>query len=579
MNRYVAVAVVGLLSVCLMPAAVAETEPSQKKLIEYGWDVPSPTFVAEHIREMEERPFDGLIMQVPNIGSIFVNKKWDEAEVVGEFRALQQIRWRKFTDNFICMYSASTMDWFSDPDWECVLHNVGLCAKAAKVGNLKGLCFDLEPYGDNPWLYSRQPRAKERSFEEYQAIVRRRGAQMMAEIQKYLPAPVIHTFFLLTYISKAGNLADHEYGLVPAFLNGMLDAAAPGAVITDGNEPSYYYTKAEQFTDACRAIHAAAQSDLVAPENREKYRAHVQCAQALYVDHVYGRQGESPINAGSQAGSGAGEQARDKWFEHNVYWALTTSDRYVWLYSERMDWWHNRDLPPGIVKSVVSAREKVAAGQPLGYDLAGIANRALIKRSASISRLAPGDQPPTIDGQLDDPIWRKATALEPFVPVLASGREAASVQTVAWLTYDQENLYLAVRCEEPNMKALKIVGEKRDDAVWDGDSVDLFVGEKPGVPYYHIILNPANIRWDARYAATEDTSWNPECRSATHLGPGSWTIELALPWAAMNILVPHDGTRLFGNLCRQRINVPELSSWSQDLSLFVEPEHFGQWVF
>ncbi len=126
----------------------------------------------------------------PTSGPSSWTRSGTRPEVVGEFRALQQIRWRKFTDNFIIMYSASTMDWFSDPDWECVLHNVGLCAKAAKVGNLKGLCFDLEPYGDNPWLYSRQPRAKERSFEEYQAIVRRRGAQMMAEIQKYLPAPV-----------------------------------------------------------------------------------------------------------------------------------------------------------------------------------------------------------------------------------------------------------------------------------------------------------------------------------------------------------------------------------------------------
>ncbi|MCE5216729.1 hypothetical protein LLH03_06815, partial [bacterium] len=63
-------AVVALL-LCLLAAVLvlpASAQPMPKKLIEYGWDVPAPSFVAQNLREMEKRPFEGLIFRVPTIG-------------------------------------------------------------------------------------------------------------------------------------------------------------------------------------------------------------------------------------------------------------------------------------------------------------------------------------------------------------------------------------------------------------------------------------------------------------------------------------------------------------------------------
>jgi hypothetical protein len=360
---------IAMLVVCVLPAAVGAAQARQKKLIEFGADEPLPSFVAQHIREMEKRPFDGVIMRVRNTGYIFENKKWDEAEVAAEFQALEQIKWDKFTDNFILMHAASTMDWFSDADWDNVLHNVGLCAKAASLGRCKGLCFDPEAPVNNPWCYTTQAHAKEKTFEDYQAMARRRGAQFMAKVQEIMPKPVVHTFFLLSPLR--GRPAPHDnYALLPAFLNGMLDAAVPGTVITDGNEGSYHYENERQYVDSCRAIHGAADGPLVAAENRAKYRAHVQCAQALYVDHLF--------NLGDRVDIGAfmSPWERARWFEHNCYWALSTSDCYVWLYSENMNWWLNKNIPPGLEEAVVSAREKLARGQPLGFDVSRMIARA-----------------------------------------------------------------------------------------------------------------------------------------------------------------------------------------------------------
>ncbi len=53
--------------------------PATKKLIEYGWDVPTPAYVKEHIQEMEKRPFDGVIMRLAGKGrgNIFMGGRWD----------------------------------------------------------------------------------------------------------------------------------------------------------------------------------------------------------------------------------------------------------------------------------------------------------------------------------------------------------------------------------------------------------------------------------------------------------------------------------------------------------------------
>jgi hypothetical protein len=39
--------------------------------VEYGWDVPYPGFVEQNIREMEKRPFDGIIFCTRGFDHVF----------------------------------------------------------------------------------------------------------------------------------------------------------------------------------------------------------------------------------------------------------------------------------------------------------------------------------------------------------------------------------------------------------------------------------------------------------------------------------------------------------------------------
>ena len=264
---------------------------------------------------------------------------------------------------------------------------MGLVTKGARLARCVGVCFDAEPYGANPWAYTRAAHRGTKSFGEYEAIVRRRGGQFVRAIESELPKPKILTFFQLSLFGgelrpmdprqRSAKLSQQHYALLPAFLNGMLDAAGPDVVIIDGNENAYYYTDSRQHLDV---YHLITQRGLllIDPALWAKYRAQVRVGQALYIDQYFG------LRTNKVLGHFMTPEERPKWFEHNVYWAMYTADRYVWCYSERMNWWTNRDIPPGCEEAIRSAKAKLAAGQGLGFDLRPIVEGATVRqRSAS----------------------------------------------------------------------------------------------------------------------------------------------------------------------------------------------------
>ena len=580
------------------PGAV-EHPLKTKKLIEWGWDMPVPGYIRQNIREMEKQPLDGVIFWLrtgcndpksDGGGNVFSGKKWDDAMFTQIFEDCKNIQWQKFTDNFVVTYAAAApgWDWFSDADWDAAHHNLGIVVKAAVLARCRGICFDPEPYGNNPWNYSAQIKAKEKTFAEYEAKVRQRGAEFVRTISAQMPKCVIHTMFQLSYLQgvmdetdpgrRSEKLSQHMYSLLPAFLNGMLDAAGPGIVINDGNEDSYYYENSQDFQRSYHMMRQRALS-LVAPENVRKYQTHVQACQALFADYAFGMF-PSP-------GTAMTPEERAKWFEHNVYYALSTSDEFVWLYSERMNWWKNTGLPSGITESVESAVKKLDSRK--GFDSEDLESAfkrvrgTLKRRTAAVVRFS---LPPVIDGKLDDTVWKTATPLDEFVPLLTNKNAKIEAATKAWLGYDDQNLYVAFQCAEPSPDKMKIVGDKRDGNIW-GDVVEIFLTQGRGTaPFVHLALNPRNVQWDTlnpehvvKCYPNIRTDFDPKWQSAVQLGEKEWTVEVAIPWSEMGISAPRSGSKLGANLCRTRACGGVNTTWSQNISWFMEDENFGTLEF
>jgi hypothetical protein len=363
-----------LAGVCGAAAAQSDATIADRKLVEYGWDVPAPDFIAANIRDMEKRPFDGLIFRLMAGSQVLDPTPWDPAKFQADYDVLPTIAWEKFTDNFVILYAASDQDWFNDDHWQAIEHNTALVAKAAKLGKCVGVCFDAEPYGTNPWDYKKAAHAGEKSFAEYNAIARKRGAQFIRAIEKEFPSPKILTFYLvnlfnrfldpMTAEERQARLAEHDYALFPAFFEGMLEGSGPGTEFIDGNEHAYYYSESAPYFRAYQAIHGRGPR-LIDPALEPLFRSKVRAGQALYIDQYFALRQPQKTYGNFMPNE---EQAR--WFEHNVYWGLYTTDRYVWCYSERMNWWTNENVPAGCEEAIRSARGKIARSEELGFDIA-----------------------------------------------------------------------------------------------------------------------------------------------------------------------------------------------------------------
>ncbi|MGI6460081.1 MAG: sugar-binding protein [Candidatus Hydrogenedentales bacterium] len=567
--------------------------PLGKRLIEYGWDVPTTDQVRKNINKMERRPFDGLVFRLKGGGNVFVPEPWGEARFKEDYSHAERIKWDRFTDNFVIMWAASDQDWFNDAQWEQIITNTRLVTRAARLARCVGICFDAEPYGENPWEYAKTAHRDTYSFAEYQAKVRQRGAQFIQAIEAELPDPQVLTFFQLSYFAnlcvpmdpgfRQEKLSKEYYALLPAFLEGMLDGSQAGTRIIDGNEGAYYYKDRQQYFEKYQQITQRGLY-LIPDEFRDLYRHKVRVGQALYIDQYFGLREQKVL------GHFMTPEQQAQWFEHNLYWALYTTDKYVWCYSERMNWWENQNVPEGCEAAILSVRRKLANAQSLDIDLDPVIETAqkreqdaiagdLVVRTAEIKRLRRGISRPKIDGALNDELWRKTEALDPFVPMKAA-QGTVSAQTETRAAYDDENLYIAFHCEEPRMAELQIVGERRDDYLFTGDVVEIFIKpSEESATFYHFAINPANAVWDGLHVDVLQTEYSPDWQHATQQGPDFWTVEIAIPWRALNMAVPESGDAIRINLCRERYTEREWTLWSQTVYHFLEPEHFGTFIF
>ena len=377
-----------ILCFFLLPLAFGQYERVRKKLIEYGWDVPYTDFVRRNIRNMEKFPFDGIVLRFKggwksSPAHIFRKTVAEPKEYEEDLANLKAMKFTRFTDNFVLVWGTreKDWDWFNESDWKSAERNIRLIAKIAKEGGLRGICFDPEPYNGNPWHYPSLPNSKTKSFEDYWKRVRECGARFMKALQSEFPDVRILTFFQLSILGhivdipdpkeRMNRLSQEGYGLLPAFLNGMLDAANPQVVIIDGNEPAYYYRDQIDYLTAYHLMRQRALS-LIAPENRRKYATQVQAGFALYMDFYFGLIPKE--YEWGRLSHYLTPEERARWFEHNVHYSLYTTDEYVWCYSERMDWWGTQKgvsweafVPEGAEGAILSAKGKLERGEPLGF--------------------------------------------------------------------------------------------------------------------------------------------------------------------------------------------------------------------
>ncbi len=173
------------------------------------------------------------------------------------------------------------------------------------------------------------------------------------------------------------------------------------------------------------------------------------------------------------------------------------------------------------------------------------------------------EQPPDIDGRLDDRVWRSATRVTRFVQQRPFEGNPASEQTLVLIAYDSEAIFLGVRASYSDPGAVRANRVDRDQ-LWRDDTVsvlfDPFLDEQRG---YLFAVNGYGVQGDALLSAggggrrgggsgggggagrgggsPGDSSWDALFASAGRLTESGWTAELAIPFKSLRYPGSTDG--------------------------------------
>ncbi len=191
------------------------------------------------------------------------------------------------------------------------------------------------------------------------------------------------------------------------------------------------------------------------------------------------------------------------------------------------------------------------------------------------------DQPPLIDGVLDEPAWDAAAEADGFVHMKTS----EYIENAQMRMYrDRYWLYLAGYFSNAAMPHVDFMVTERDKDPQRDESVEYYLD--PGTEgkfYYHFVLSADNVQGEQR---GRDKAWFIPWRSATRRHADHWTSEMAIPLTIcagygdldkirINILYNHIKIALddYGALLgKERTTY----TWSSAVRSPHDPDNFGR---
>lgn len=157
------------------------------------------------------------------------------------------------------------------------------------------------------------------------------------------------------------------------------------------------------------------------------------------------------------------------------------------------------------------------------------------------ARAAPADVPHTtadvsIDGVLDDAVWRDALVIDVGIEVNPRENEPASVETVAYLIEDGTRLLVAFDARDPAPAGIRAYLRDRDAAYGDdfvGIVLDTFNDQRRAFEFF---VNALGVQMDLTVDDVnggEDDSWDAIWESAGAVNDSGYAVEMAIPFSQL----------------------------------------------
>lgn len=322
-----------------MGYAIRSASTSGHKIIEIGFDYATPSWARANSALMEQSPFDGFGFRLfsetdsANFWSLmWGSRQFESTEFKGALADLNSIGFARLTDRFLnTSVLPGTVDWFSDAAFNVVTYNAAVAARFCKQSGSKGFMFDTEHYGSGIYNYATQNAIHPATLAAFQTKVRQRGSDWMNVVQGQF-SDIVIIIFVAYYATT-----DPNYQLLASFLDGILDAAGPSCMIVDGYEPAFGIKTRLDLKNISQSIKNGAIAAL--SSSPDKYAQKVKFGPAIWID----------LNHNTLGWPNPGNYAQNYWtpgaFETAMSdrWDLT--DKYIWVWSETVNWYTGLLMP------------------------------------------------------------------------------------------------------------------------------------------------------------------------------------------------------------------------------------------
>ena len=183
------------------------------------------------------------------------------------------------------------------------------------------------------------------------------------------------------------------------------------------------------------------------------------------------------------------------------------------------------------------------------------------------------DQPPAIDGRLDDAVWPSATLITEFTQTNPIEGAAPTERTEVRIAYDADHLYFAFYAhygDPTQMRANRVDRDqaRRDD--WIAVMFDTFLDQQRA---YRFSVNPYGVQGDAILQGGRrsrgppggggDRSWDALFDSGGRIVDDGWTAEMAIPFKSLRYPARGEGEHRWGfQITRTMQTKDETVVWS-----------------
>ncbi len=172
------------------------------------------------------------------------------------------------------------------------------------------------------------------------------------------------------------------------------------------------------------------------------------------------------------------------------------------------------------------------------------------------------DRPPKIDGDLSDPAWRRAEPTGDLTQAFPDPGKPASFPTEIRVLHDDEALYVAAHCHDPEPPKIVARVTRRDrwiESEWFHVSIDSRHDRRTG---FFFGVNAAGVKLDGTLfdENQSSTDWDGVWEAATRIVRDGWDVEMRIPLELLRFRAGQD-VRFGIQFARRISRLTEANQW------------------